>query len=376
MARMDHHCIYAANCIGAGNHKQFVLLLLYSAACAAHANLLYFRVLGRGLVGGSPKIASSGVAKVAAAEATATAAQYSASAWQEASTSSSSSWSSLWLLWSSFPLISDDGGGGAGLRCWHRVASVARGILLPVLAVAVLSWLVALLSVHLYGVAVDAGTVDRMQAASAARRAEETAVVVAAAAGPVRSMSASDRGRQSLLYRVRALPSRGGFPLSPGGLLGFLEGEKSTGIALRSTTGTRNIDSSSSSGGSGATAPSVVGESARSPALSLARHREGGFQKVVGCPGNPLGTGAADATAATAGVVDTNIEDCRGARNAASLCSSRGLWRTLQEEVVGDGPWMMWFVPLPAKLAPEVRERLFASSQGQERGGRFSSSRR
>ncbi|CAM9525771.1 unnamed protein product, partial [Laminaria digitata] len=256
VARMDHHCIYAANCVGAGNHKQFVLLLLYSGACAAHANLLYFRVLGRGLV---------------------------------------------------------------------------DGLLLPVLAVAVLSWLVAILSVHLYGVAVDAGTVDRMQAASAGRSAEEAAAAAAAAAaGSAGSGPAAERGRRLLLYRGRTVPSLRGLPMPSNRL---------------------------NSGGACASAPSATGESARSAAFPPARRREGGVQGVADYSRGPLGRAAVTAAA----VVDANGEECRGMREAPSLRSSFcDRWRTLREEVLGDGPWVMWFVPSPAKLSPEVRERVFA----------------
>lgn len=369
---MDHHCIYAANCVGAGNHKQFVLLLLYSASCAAHANFLYFRVLGRGRVDGSANNTLSSVAGASAASAAAaatTAAQYSASAWQGASTSSSSS--------SLSSLIGGGGGGGTELRGWRGVVSVARGLLLQVLAVAVLSWLLAILSVHLYGVAVDAGTVDRMQAASLGRSAEEAA----AAAAVVAIGSTGEHERRLLLYRGRAVPSPRGPPTPSGGLFGFLEGELDAGAALRNSAGNSNNDSirrisSSSSGGAGgaAAAPPAAGESARSAAISLACRREGGTQAVAEYPRGPLATAAATAAAAAAGaVVESNCEERRGTnREATSLRSVFcGRCRTLREEVLGDGPWVMWFVPSSAKLAPEVRERVFARPQGQKGEVRF-----
>ncbi|CAM9319904.1 unnamed protein product, partial [Discosporangium mesarthrocarpum] len=37
VSRMDHHCAFASNCIGAGNQKEFLQLLLYSAASRYNA---------------------------------------------------------------------------------------------------------------------------------------------------------------------------------------------------------------------------------------------------------------------------------------------------------------------------------------------------
>lgn len=367
---MDHHCIYAANCVGAGNHKQFILLLLYSASCAAHANLLYFWVLGRGRFDDSAKNALNSVAGASAAAAAAaavTTAQYSASDWQAASMSSSLSPSLL--------SSSAGGGGGADPRGWRGVVSVVRRLLLPVLAVVALFWLVALLSVHLYGVAVDAGTVDRMQAASSSRGAEEAA---AAAPAPVATGSIGERGRRLLTYRGRVGPAPTGLPAPSGGLLGFLEGELGAGAALRSTAGNSSRSSSSNSGGAGAAMPSAARESARSAAICLARRREGGFEGVTDSPRGPLGRTAATATVAAAGAgadAESDGEKCAGkSKEVATLCSVFcGRWKTLREEVLGDGPWVMWFVPSPAKLAPEVRERVFAYPQDRKGDMRFCS---
>lgn len=44
---MDHHCVFAANCIGAGNLKQLLLFMIYAAACAVHAIFLYSCLSGR-----------------------------------------------------------------------------------------------------------------------------------------------------------------------------------------------------------------------------------------------------------------------------------------------------------------------------------------
>lgn len=249
--RMDHHCVYVANCVGAGNHKQMLLLLVYSAACAAHASFLYTRMLHLRRGGD----AGCGLAGV----------------------------------------------GGGLLLAWCGAATSAGRLVPPFLAFLVFVWLAVLLSEQLYGIAVDAGTVDRLQAASSehAVAADKAGVPHAhdAAASPPGVVLAS------------------GSPPVPGRNRGVRFG------ALRATAA-----AASSAAGKEPTAEMV--------AVGLPRGRNDGV----------VSDGANGAPRA----------DLRASRFFREFC------RSLREEVLGEGPWLKWFVPTPARLSPEARERIYA----------------
>lgn len=78
----------------------------------------------------------------------------------------------------------------------------------------------------------------------------------------------------------------------------------------------------------------------------------GVFRSVVDLPRGPA------AESSSSGGVDGELVSsfCRIGRGAS--CCKRS-WRTLREETLGEGPWLMWFVPSPAKLSPEIERRLY-----------------
>ena len=244
VARMDHHCIYAANCVGAGNQKQFILLLLYSAASVAYAIFLLFRF---------------------------GATRDSVGSWEatlpEASDSSS-------------PL----GHAVALLTSGHGVTWVGGSLLL------LLSWLVVLLAFHLYGLVIDAGKVDRMQASSTkGRRTESEATYNTASTWS----DGSERMKRA----------------------GRMTADRTSSIDMDAGTVTS------------------FGIHGRLPN----RSGHGTYGRAAG-----------------------RSDD--GFVNRCTSNSERYIsrWTTFRQEVLGDGPWWMWFVPSPAKLAPEVRGRVYA----------------
>eukprot|EP00903_Cladosiphon_okamuranus_P019100 g17577.t1 len=217
VARMDHHCVFAANCIGAGNHKQLLLLVIYAAACAAHTSFLLSRSSRR----------------------------------------------------------------------------------LPVLAPMVFCWLCALLVQQLYGIGVDAGTVDRLQAANSERRAAKRAAVpkTALASAPLPLL---DKNRGLGLGTLRPDP------------MSTAAWNERTELAYRPSAG--------------------------------AACAANGFP-AAGLPPGPFYRAAVD---------QGSVAALRG----ASFC--RALWSSLREEILGEGPWVLWFFPTPAKLSPEAEARVYS----------------
>lgn len=118
---MDHHCIYVANCVGAGNYKQLTLFVLYSLACVAHAASLYLRLHLRCRQG------------------------------------------------SQLQDMLDLGVYSGGQSPARRGAAAMAGVLFVVLI-----FLAAVLSQQCRGIVADAGVVDRMQTAAAASAATST----------------------------------------------------------------------------------------------------------------------------------------------------------------------------------------------------------
>lgn len=214
---MDHHCVYAANCVGARNHKQYLLLLLYSAACA-------------------------GIAAT------------------------------------------------ASLRIQHRArlgAVLGGGVLV------LLAWIVALILSQIHGIAVDAGTVDRMQRAARLQTPRARAWASLEAQGSSLQGGAK-QGRTSLAVA-------GMLTAPPTGMVG--------------TTGC-------SAGHAGAAAPGRR------------------------LPGHAMSGGS---------VWSRSRRFWLFVRNK--------WWTTLREETLGEGSWLMWFVPVPASLSPRVMRRVYLGSE-------------
>lgn len=241
---MDHHCVFAANCIGAGNHKQLLLLVIYAAACAAHAIFLYSRLLSR-----RPPV-------VAAAST-------------------------------------------------------------------VFCWLCGLLAQQVYGIGVDAGTVDRLQAAKSEehhRLAERVGAPHAAAA----------KARLPTAALACAAPS---FP------------DKNRGVGLGALL---RLDATAA-----AAAPAAAWKEradfadGRPGATSTVTITAKDFSEAAGLRRDLFCRAAVDGDGASGAIV-------RG----ASFC--RGLWSSLREEILGEGPWLLWLVPTPARLSPEAEARVYA----------------
>lgn len=183
----------------------------------------------------------------------------------------------------------------------------------------VFAWLVALLMVQLYGIGVDAGVVDRLQAAATStsedRVAEKVGVSSTAAAEPRR------RERwlgwpQAEAPPPRAVPNSGSSPF-PDKNRGVGFGQLLQGAAA-STSGNK--------------------ESSHSPAAAT----------DVDLPRGPSGRRAASDGDGGPGALTTASHFCRD------------LWPTLRQEILGEGPWLMWFLPTPANLSSEAEERIYA----------------
>ncbi|CAM9235206.1 unnamed protein product [Ectocarpus sp. 12 AP-2014] len=185
--------------------------------------------------------------------------------------------------------------------------------LMAVLLVGIFSWLVCLMSSQVQGIRVHAGTVDRMQAAAPGYRA----------AGPAGALSAAppDPRRQDgwpgLLPTGRESP--------PGHLQLPDDGRVTPAL---------DGDVSSSTG-------QDLTQGARRPAFASS----GGFEVAVSLPRASPGAVAGDAASGGLGLRFRVI---------------RGLWETVHQEILGEGTWVLWFVPTPARLSPEVEQRVYA----------------
>lgn len=244
---MDHHCHFVANCIGMGNHKQFILLLLYSTALAAYTGFFYFRLLfGRGSRSGDVTSGSENISK--------------------------------------------------GLRCLASTASAMR----PMITLLIFAWLAVLLTVQLYGIGVDAGIVDRLQASAKEEcLAEKVGIPSTAAVGSQR------RERWQGWPQVAPLAS-GSSPFP----------DASRGVGFGQLHAASNSEEDSS---------------------DRTDRRVEAFETAASLPRGPSDRVASDG--------DAGSEPLRTA-----CCFIRKFWRTLRQEILGEGPWIMWFVPTPAIL--------------------------
>lgn len=299
---MDHHCIYAANCVGAGNQKQFLLLLLYSTTSAAYANFLYFG-------SGALHCRSSTGNREANLADTAV--------------------SSLFK-----------GFGEALLACGRCVTWLGAALVL------LFSWLAVLLGVHLYGLVVDAGTIDRMQKLASSKSRGTglmtpwKAVIQPDGIEPSRREGSKMAEGMSTSLRL-LLPSSNASPIP-----------SSVDVVIE--TGAEGIPHDAVDAVSRAHSHLNEPTEPSSSACTLRPATEDSRRDVIGENHGFRTSGGNDAFAARDG------EDA-GHRTSSSVGgrnSSR--WRTFREEVLGEGPWWMWFVPLPAKRKPDVEKRVYA----------------
>lgn len=244
VARMDHHCVYAANCVGAGNHKQFLLSLIYSGACAAHTLILSRQFSLSRLV--SPSVS---------------------------------------LLYRSPLAGGDESGSSGGGHQRFLFRSVNGGMLLcsgP--AVVLLLWSVILFVVQCHGIAVEAGTVDRMQ------RQRELA-------GGQRVRVAQAIDKESTVARILSLSAAAPSP------------------SMRTSNKQERF------------------------VATLTR-----FFRVV-----------------RPNAAISQSDSPPGARSAANVGYGvlRGWSKALREEVLGEGPWVMWFLPTRAELTPQAWHRVY-----------------
>lgn len=177
----------------------------------------------------------------------------------------------------------------------------------------VFAWLSVLLTVQLYGIGVDAGIVDRLQAATAEDRvAENMGVSSTAAAEPLLR-------ERWLRWPQVAPPPRG--ELASGS---SPYPDMNRGLGLRQVRDT-----------AASTSGKELSQRACHPAAAAAAER---FQTAVDLPRGPSYRAA------------SNGDEGSGALKIAS-CFCRQLWRTLRQEILGEGPWVMWFVPTPPTVS-------------------------
>lgn len=177
---------------------------------------------------------------------------------------------------------------------------------MAVLLSGVFSWLVCLMSLQVHGIRVHAGTIDRMQAA-----AGQAGALPTAPPDPRRQ-----DGWLGLLSTGRECPP-GPVPLpNDGRAAPVLDGDVSSSMGQQLT------------------------RRARRPAAS-----NGGFEVAVSLPRAFPGAVAGDA--ASGGL-------------ARRFRVIRGLWKTVHQEILGEGAWGWWFVPTQARLSPEAEQRIYA----------------
>lgn len=182
---------------------------------------------------------------------------------------------------------------------------------LPVLAPTFFCWLLSLLAQQLYGIGVDAGTVDRLQAANSDHRAAERAAEAPRSAAARVPTAALGSASTPSLDKNRGLE------------LGSLRPDPTSSVAWKERT------ESAYRPDAGGTA------SADNDATAVGRAR------------SPFCGAAVDGGRGSGAVL-------RG----ASFC--RALWSSLREEILGEGPWVLWLLPTPAKLSPEAEARVYS----------------
>lgn len=347
---MDHHCIYAANCVGAGNLKQFLLLLLYSVACAIYANFLYFSRIARyngtgnvGILGSRDGAHSSGDSS----------ASNLGHAGENAMLSKGLQGISLGNEAMASDLLSEK-----RVLDWHRCMVWIKRACLPIPSVLILAWLMALLAVQLYGIAVDAGKIDRMQAAATPAREAELKTEVARDATEVPDAAfppAIGSARQP------ADDSRG--YTTAWSVASHLERENrgATGRDFPDDRQALHDDALMTTEGAVHLSPA----SGNSVASS-----EGGIMQAIRLTRGSWGRRAIEGDAGASAAAENESQACSfgdgnsvggGVRTAACTRTSylQELWKTVREEILGDGPWIMWLVPTPARLASAPQERMY-----------------
>ncbi|CAM9361172.1 unnamed protein product [Ectocarpus sp. 6 AP-2014] len=190
---------------------------------------------------------------------------------------------------------------------------LCNAFLMAVLLVGIFSWLVCLMSLQVHGIRVHAGTVDRMQAAAPGYHAAGQAGALGAAPPDSRRQD----GWPGLLPTRRECPP-GHLPLPGDGRV----------------TPVLDEDATSSTG-------QELTQGARRPASASS----GGFEVAVSLPRAPPSAVAGDAASGGLGLRFRVI---------------RRLLETVHQEILGEGAWFFWFVPTPARLSPEVEQRVYA----------------
>lgn len=251
VARMDHHCIYAANCVGAGNLKQFLLLLLYSAAWTSLAAAL-----------------------------------------------SVTSWRCL-VLQPAGPCLPD--AVNEMKRCVPFTPLARTAACLSATMLVALVWIASILFTQCYGIAMDTGIVDRMQRAAEleARRSCKTS------------------------------ESRGESARHPTSASQVLQGHLGEDAVESSVMRWLTADS-------GEETPRV--RAAPHPSARVV------FGLSERTPRTPSQLKASDGTSG------------RWQDSGQRAVVKR--WTVLREEILGEDPWPIWLMPLPAKHSSEVSRRL------------------
>ncbi|CAM9485852.1 unnamed protein product [Ectocarpus fasciculatus] len=190
---------------------------------------------------------------------------------------------------------------------------LCNAFLMTVLLVAVSGWLICLVCTQVHGIRIHAGTVDRMQAAVPGYRPAGQAGALPAAPPDPRRQD----GWLGLLPTGRESPP-GPLPLPDDDRVAPMldgDGTSSSGQELR--------------------------RRARRPASASS----GGFEVAVSLPRASPGVVAGDAAS---GGLELRFRVIRG------------LWKTVHQEILGEGAWVLWFLPTPARLSPEAEQRVYA----------------
>lgn len=295
---MDHHCIYAANCVGAGNQKQFLLLLLYAATCAGHGFVLFFSKIFfryRPDPTATGDFIPFGTVSVQITD------------------------------------MIDQGLVGSGdspeIAGGFFDAVGVSGVALTGSAVAAVLfvWIVALLLVQCYGIVAQAGTIDRMQQQQQQKQREQQ--------------------RREAFESRRKNSASGQAPTATDGNLSLLAVVDSLSAAapFATTSKTQTFACSKMK------FPLAIGRSATPKGNTLVSPSEVTFRES-----NRLPRGWS-AERAPGGECDEGY-----GRDVTVSAVLANRWKVLREEILGDGPWLMWFLPTRAKLAPQVAARVYA----------------
>lgn len=192
---------------------------------------------------------------------------------------------------------------------------MASGLLLPMFPLLVFAWLAVLLTVQLHGIGVGAGIVDRLQAAAREDLVAEKAGVLSS------EVAEEPRGRERRLgwSQVASAPK------------GALASGSSPFADLNRGVGHGQLQNTAASTSGKESLHRACPPAAAAASSTFFAER---FQTAVDLPRGPLDRASNDG-------------EISGALKTAS-CFCPKLWRTLRQELLGEGPWIMWFVPTPA----------------------------